>query len=266
MIRLIMRYLRLYLIQAWFSYRSLFAWSTPFNYIVSKFGFTFFAMVFFVFIGKFVGLSDLAYIVIGNILLIPSTNGVEGISMTVGNERRFGALSYLLASPAPRAPVFLGRALFHILDSFITVLFSLPVAIWFFHLDTSNMDFLLIALCVLITSFTTSGMGFLMGSIYLVNRDGWMLSSTLSISLYILVGANFPVESLPMIFQYVSYSLPMTRGIMAARSAINGAGWNTIYPLLRGEVLIGLIYVAVGYVMFRLLERKSMVSGFLDNL
>ena len=264
--RLIGRYLRLYLIQAWFAYRALFAWSTPFNYFVSKFGFGFFSMVMFVFIGKFVGLTDPIYIVIGNILLIPATNGVSGISMTVGNERQFGAMSYLLGSPAPRAPIFLGRALFHILDSFVTVAIALPVAIWLFHMDISNTNWLLVVVCIFITSFTTSGMGFIMGSISLVNRDGWMITSTLSLSLYILVGANFPVASLPAFLQVISYSLPMTRGIMAARAALYGADWASVAPLLFGEIAIGLIYIAVGYAMFRFLERKSMVSGVLDNL
>jgi ABC-2 type transport system permease protein len=266
MMRALMRYGRLYVIQAWFAYRALFAWSTPFNYFVSKFGFTFFSMVLFVFMGKFVGLTDPVYIIIGNILLIPATNGVSGISMTVGNERQFGAMSYLLGSPAPRAPLFLGRALFHILDSFITVAIALPVAALLFRLDTTYTNFALVLLCVLITSLTTSGMGFVMGSVSLVNRDGWMITSTLSLSLYILVGANFPVDSLPAFLQAVSYSLPMTRGIMAARAALAGASWNSVSSLLAGEVLVGALYVALGYGMFRFLERRSMVAGTLDNL
>ncbi|MCD4801425.1 MAG: ABC transporter permease [Anaerolineales bacterium] len=266
MIRSIVRYLRLYIIQAWFAYRALFAWSTPFNYLVSKFGFTFFSMLLFVFIGKYVGLDNPVYIIIGNILIIPATNGVSGISMTVGNERRFGAMSYLLGSPAPRAPIFLGRGLFHILDSFVTVAVALPVAIWIFRLDTSDTNFFLVLLCVLITSFTTSGMGFVLGSVSLVSRDGWMITSTLSLSLFILVGANFPVDSLPAFLQPISYSLPMTRGIMAARAALDGAGWTSISSLVCVEILIGLVYITLGYIMFRLLERQSMVSGSLDNL
>lgn len=266
MIRVIVRYARLYVIQAWFAYRALFAWSTPFNYFVSKFGFTFFSMVLFVFMGKFVGLDDPVYIVIGNILIIPATNGVGGISMTVGNERQFGALSYLLGSPAPRAPIFLGRALFHILDSFITVAIALPVAIFIFHIDMLNTNFLLVLFCMLITSFTTSGMGFIMGSVSLISRDGWMITSTLSLSLYILVGANFPVSALPVFLQNISYSLPMTRGIMAARAALSGADWDSISHLVFGEMWVGIIYIMVGYLMFRLLERQSMVSGSLDSL
>ena len=75
-------------------------------------------MLLFIFMGKFVGISDPVYIVIGNILLLPSMNGLSGVSMTIGGERQFGTLSYLLGSPAPRGPIFLGRALFHILDGF----------------------------------------------------------------------------------------------------------------------------------------------------
>lgn len=262
----IVRYVRLYVTQAWFAYRALFAWSTPFNYFASKFGFTFFAMVFFVFMGRFVGLADPVYIVIGNILLIPATNGLSGVSMTVGNEKQYGALSYLLGSPAPRAPLFLGRALFHILDSFLTVAVALPVAIRIFHLDVAGTNFLLVLSCVLVTTFATSGMGFIMGSISLISRDGWMITSTLSLSLYILVGANFPVESLPASLRVISYSLPMTRGIAAARAALGGADWAAVSPLIRGEVLLGALYIAIGYAMFRILERQSMVSGALDNL
>lgn len=260
------RYVRLYFIQAWHAYRSLFAWSTPFNYFVSKFGFSFFSMVMFVFLGKFVGLDDPIYIVIGNILLIPSSNCLSGISMTIANERQFGAMSYLLGSPAPRVPVFLGRGVFHILDSFITVAIALLIAIGLFHFNAAEMNFLLVLLCVFITAFSTSGMGFIMGSLSLVNRDGWMITSTLSLSLYILVGANFPVSSLPAFLKPISYALPMTRGILASRAALAGAGWAEVSSLLLGEIAIGLIYIAIGYWMFRSLERKSMINGVLDNV
>jgi ABC-2 type transport system permease protein len=262
----VVRYIRLYFIQAWYAYRSLFAWSTPFNFFVSKFGFTFFSMIMFVFMGKYFGLTDPIYIVIGNILLMPAGTCLSGISMTVGNERQFGAMSYLLGSPAPRAPIFLGRAFFHILDAFMTVAIGLLVAIFIFHLDMTRTNFILVFLCIAITCFTTTGMGFIMGSLSLVNRDGWMITSTLSLSLYILAGANFPVTSLPAFLQVVSYSLPMTRGILAGRAALGGADWATIAPLLLGEIAIGIIYIAVGYAMFRRLERKSMVTGVLDNL
>jgi len=266
MIRNIVRIVRLYFFQAWFSYRSLFAWSTPFSYITSKFGFPFFSMLFFVFIGKFVGFDDPAYIVIGNILLLPTINGLYGISMTIGNERQFGAMSYLLGSPAPRAPLFLGRAFFHILDGFITVAVALPIAILFFNLGFKQINLLLLALCLIILTVTTTGLGFIMGTISLRSQDGWMFTNTLGQLLFILIGVNFPVENLPAFLQPLSNYLPMTRGIMAARMILQGAGWNAVSGLLAGEVLVGLVYILIGYTLFRIEERASLSTSSLDSI
>lgn len=260
------RWFRLYFIQAWFSYRALFAWSTPFNYIASKLGFPFFSMLLFIYLGKYVGLNDPVYIVIGNILLLPSLNGVMGISMTIGGEKQFGALSYLLGSPAPRGAVFLGRAFFHIIDGFIAVLISMPIAVLVFHLDLSQTNFLLLAMCVLLICITATGLGFIMGVVTLLSRDGWMITSTLALAFYVLIGVNFPIEMLPPALKAISLALPMTRGIEAARMALAGAQFTELIPLLGGEILVGLAYIIFGYTLFLLVERLSFRNGALDNL
>lgn len=266
MTRKIVQIVRLYFSQAWFSYRSMFAWSTPFSYITSKFGFPFFSMLMFVFIGKFVGFDDPAYIVIGNILLLPTINGLYGISMTIGNERQFGALSYLLGSPASRAALFLGRSFFHIVDGFITVAVALPIAILFFGLGFQQINYLLLLLCLIILTISTTGLGFIMGTVSLRSRDGWMFTNTLGQLLFILIGVNFPVENLPIFLQPIANYLPMTRGIIAARMVLQGSGWNAVGGLLAGEVLVGLVYVLIGYTLFRMEERASLSTSSLDSI
>jgi ABC-2 type transport system permease protein len=266
MSRAVLRTIRLYFVQAWFSYRALYLWNTPFNYFISKFGYSFFAMLLFLFIGKYAGLANPVYIVIGNILLMPSLNGISGVSMAIANEKRFGALSYLFGSPAGRAPVFLGRALFPVLDGFITAAVAMPVALLIFQLDLSKTNFWLLLFCILLISFTTSGLGFILGSISLINRDGWMITSTIAVGLYILVGVNFSVDLLPPFLRVISYGLPMTRGILAARMALAGASWSAVSQLIFGEMLVGVIYAAAGYSLFRLIERRSLISGALDHV
>jgi ABC-2 type transport system permease protein len=265
MISSLVRWLRLYFIQAWFSYRALFAWSTPFNYLASKLGFPFFSMLLFIYLGKYVGLNDPVYIVIGNILLLPSLNGVMGISMTVGGEKQFGALSYLLGSPAPRGAVFLGRAFFHMVDGAITVLIALPIALLVFQLDLSQTNVGFLALCVILISITATGLGYIMGVVTLLSRDGWMITSTLSLAFYVLIGVNFPIDLLPPALKSISLALPMTRGIQAARLALGGAPFSELSSLIGGEVLVGLIYIIFGYALFRVVERLSFKSGMLDN-
>lgn len=266
MIQRIGYFIRLYFYQAWFSYKSLFAWSTPFSYMTSKFGFPFFSMLFFVYMGKFVGFADPMFIVIGNILMMPVTNGLYGISMTIGNERQFGAMSYLLGSPAPRAPLFLGRAFFHILDGFLTVMIALPIAMVFFNINFSGINPIILIGCLALLAFSTTGLGFIMGTVSLLSRDGWMFTTTLGQLLYILIGVNIPIDKLPAFLQPFSAFLPMARGIMATRLALNGAGWGEISGLIAGELLLALLYILCGYTLFRLVEKASMSTGSLDSI
>ena len=264
MIKSAIRSLRLYLAQAWLSYQGYFSISSPFGYITSKLGFPFFLMLFFIFMGKFVGYTNPLYIVIGNILLIPAATSMSGVTYAIGDERGWGTLSYILGSPAPRAPIFMGRALYYVLDGFVTALLGFAIAAGIFHLDMSRINFAMLVLSMFLIAITSSGLGFLFGSISLVSRDGWIFLNTFLSALYILVGVNFPVEALPSALQRLAYGLPLTRGIMAARLALDGAGWGTISPLIVGEILVGAVYILAGYLCFRLIEKRSMASGTLD--
>ncbi len=258
--------IRIYFAEAWLSYQGRFAITSPFGYIAGKLGFPFFLMLFFIFMGKYVGFSDPLYIVIGNILLIPASSGMGGVTLAISDERQWGTLPYVLGSPAPRGPVFRGRAFYYIVDGFVTALLGFGIAAGIFGLDLSTVNIFLLMICSLLIAVTSSGLGFLFGSISLVTRDGWMILSTFLSFLYILVGVNFPVASLPMILQKLSWGLPLTRGIMAARLVMEGEGWSSISSLITGEVLVGLVYIFIGYFFFLFLEKRSMHSGTLDAM
>lgn len=258
--------LRIYFAEAWLSYQGRFAITSPFGYIAGKLGFPFFLMLFFIFMGKYVGFSDPVYIVIGNILLIPASSGMGGVTLAISDERQWGTLSYVLGSPAPRGPVFMGRAFYYILDGFVTALLGFVIAAGIFGLDLSTVNIFLLMACSLLIAVTSCGLGFLFGSISLVTRDGWMILNTFLSLLYILVGVNFPVTSLPALLQKLSWGLPLTRGIMAARLVLAGEGWSAISSLIAGEALIGLIYIFIGYFFFMFLEKRSMHSGTLDAM
>src|SRR5258705_6802949 len=98
-------------------------------------------------------------------------------------------------------------------------------------------------------------MGLLLGSLSLRTREAWTVTSMISILLYILSGVNFPINILPKYLQVISYSLPLTRGIQAARLAMAGANWSTISSLFTGELFIGLVYIAAGFILFNWFEK-----------
>ncbi len=264
--RSLLHNIRVYFAQAWLSYHGRFAITSPFGYITSKLGFAFFLMIFFVFMGKFVGFDDPAYIVIGNILLIPAAGGMSGISMAIGEERNWGTLSYVLGSPAARLPVFLGRSFFYTVDGFFTALLGLLFAALIFHIDMVQINIAAVLVCILVLSITANGYGFIFGSLSLLTRDGFTILQVFISFLYILIGVNFPMESLPGFLSKVGYGLPLTHGVIAARQAMKGASWNVLAPLILGELAIGLAYILVGYLAFRIIEKQSLSTGTLDAM
>jgi ABC-2 type transport system permease protein len=257
---------RLYFASAWYSYRALYAWQTIGPYMSGKVAFPIAQMLFFLYLGRMAGVENPIYIVIGNILLLPATNGVAGVSMTISGEREFRTLPYLIASPAPRGPLFLGRSLVHIVDGMLSTIAALILGILFFHIDLSHSNLTLTGLCILLISVTSCGLGLLLGSLSLRTREAWTITSMVSILLYILCGVNFPVNVLPKFLQAISYCLPLTRGIQAARLAMDGAGWSTISRLFIGEMLIGLVYIAAGYILFTWFEKLSLVDGQIEAM
>lgn len=258
--------LRLYLASAWYSYRALYAWQSFAPYISVKIAFPLAQMLLFLFMGRLAGLTNPLYIVIGNILLLPATNGVSGVSMTINGERDFRTLPYLIASPASRAPLFLGRSLVHIIDGLLSTIMALFLGAIFFHVDLTHSNLPLTALCILLLSITSCGLGLILGSLTLRTREAWTITSMVVIALYIFSGVNFPVDVLPKSLQLISYSLPLTRGIQAARLAMDGATWSAISSLFFGELLVGMIYAGVGYLMFTWFEKLSLVDGQIETV
>jgi ABC-2 type transport system permease protein len=264
MMRKIVGNIRLYLASAWYSYRALYAWQRFVPYVSVKIAFPLAQMLLFLFMGRLAGLQDPLYIVIGNILLLPAINGVMGVTMTISGERDFRTLPYLIASPAPRGPLFLGRSLVHIVDGMLSTILALFLGVVFFRVDLSHSNLWLVTGCILLISFTSCGMGLIIGSLSLRTREAENISSLFTIALYILNGVNFPVEVLPKLLQIISYSLPLTRGIAAARQAMAGADWYTIRPLVLEELLVGLVYIGIGYFLFTWFEKRSLVDGQIE--
>jgi hypothetical protein len=102
-----------------------------------------------------------------------------------------------------------------------------------FGLDLSRTDPLALALAILITTFSTSGLGLLLGCISLVSLETMFINNTAYFLLLIFSGANIPLAQLPGWMQKISWALPLTRGIAAARALIDGQ-WKQVRLLAHG--------------------------------
>jgi ABC-2 type transport system permease protein len=256
---------RIFFEGAYYSYRALFRWLRPATYLASKVLAPLTMMIFFVFIGAYAaGSNSASYYVIGNSLIFAASSGIFGVTMSVGGERWTGTLPYLFGSPANRGVMFIGRAVMHILDGMLGVFIGLGWGILLFKLDLSHANPLALVLTILITTFSTSGLGLLMGCLSLITRNVMLVNNTVYFALLIFSGANIPVNELPKWMQAISNVLPLTRGVACTRMIVNGASLSEIMPLLREELFIGIVLTVLGYFLFKVFEIQAKKLGTLD--
>ena len=256
---------RIFFEGAYYSYRALFRWLRPATYLASKVLSPLTIMIFFVYIGAYASESnDASYYVIGNSLIFAASSGIFGVTMSIGGERWSGTLPYLFGSPANRGAMFIGRAVIHILDGMLGVFIGLGWGILLFNLDMSHTDPLALFITILITTFSTSGLGLLMGCLSLITRNVMLVNNTVYFSLLIFSGANIPIAELPGWMQAISHILPLTRGVACTRMVIGGGSFTDILPLLKQELLIGVLLTILGYFLFKIFEIQAKKLGTLD--
>jgi ABC-2 type transport system permease protein len=222
-------------------------------------------MFFFVYLGTFATSADnRSFYIVGNALQIAAVSGIYGMTMSIGGDRNNGTLGYIFGTPANRLVVFMGRAFMNIMDGALGVVIAFTWGVVLMGLDLSNASLPSLALTILVTTISTCGLGLLMGCLALITVNVMFVNNFVYFMLLIFSGANLPLAQLPVWIQTISYMLPLTRGIMAAREIVSGAVLVDVAPLLLGELGIGFVYFFVGYVLFAVFEIVAKRRGTLE--
>jgi len=119
--------LRIFFVGGLISFRALFSFLRPEIYVPSMLVAPIFQIMLFVYIGRSAGLESDEFFVIGNAVQYAAIPCLFAMTFTIGGERFQHTLGYILVSPAPRLPLFLGRALPVVVNGFFVAAFSLVV-------------------------------------------------------------------------------------------------------------------------------------------
>jgi ABC-2 type transport system permease protein len=250
---------------AYLSYVALFHWLQPATYLATKVLAPLGQILFFTFIGQYgSGQSDPTFYIIGNSVQLAGMSGIFGVTMSIGGDRGAGTLAYIFGTPSNRLLLFVGRSLIHILDGMVGVLIGLTWGVVLLGLDMSQTDPAALAVVILVTSFSTSGMGLMLGSLSLITVNVMFINNLVYFALLVFSGSNVVLQDLPAWMQAISNVIPLTRGIRSARAIIGGADLAQVAPWIWEEFLIGIIYVLVGYVLFRMFEIVAKRRGTLE--
>jgi ABC-2 type transport system permease protein len=260
-----MNNVRIFFVGGLISYRALFNWLNPWIFVPTLLVAPIFQVLFFAFLGRSAGLESDRFYVIGNALQIAALPGLFAMTFSVSGERWFQTLSPLLATPASRAAIFLGRALPVIVNAaFVCVVsFVAGALILGVHIDGRAVPTL--AVVIAVTSFACTGFGMVGAGLGLRWRDAIIAINLADAVLLVFCGVNIPIASLPGWMRAASEYLPVTHGLRAARRVADGASLGHVSGLLLAELAIGAAYAAIGFAWIRYLEGVARRGATLEN-
>jgi ABC-2 type transport system permease protein len=257
---------RIFFVGGLISYRGLFQWIRPSVYIPTMLGAPLFQILFFTYLGRYAdtGESD-SFFIVGNAIQVCAMAAVYGMTMAVANERQFGTLGPLLATPANRAAIFLGRGVPVLVNGLVVSCFGFLVGVVFLDFRPATGAWPALAVVLVVTAASCTAFGMLLGSIGLYGRDFFFVANLAYFLMLLFCGVNVPLSVLPGWMQDISRCLPLTHGIAAAREIAAGASLGSVSGLVLTELGIGIAWAAAGFLLFSLLERASRSSAVLDT-
>jgi ABC-2 type transport system permease protein len=239
------------------SYRALFNWLTPWILIPSFLVGPIAQILLFAYLGRSAGVASDEFFVIGNALQYAAIPCLFAMGNTIGDERQQKTLGIILSTPAPRVPLFLGRAIPVSLNGWRVALFALVVGGLMFSIDVPASAYLPIVLVSLVASFSCTGLGLVGAALALRVRETAVLANVIFGVLLVFCGVNIPLDRLPSWMAAVSPWLPLTHGIAAARSLADGATLGSVAGEVGKEAAVGAGYVVIGMVMLSYFEWES---------
>jgi ABC-2 type transport system permease protein len=257
--------MRLFTTTAYYSFRALFQWLEPIPYLVFRVTFPLAQLAFFALIGAYGGSQPLSFYLVGN-AIGTATATAFGVSQAVGDERQQGTLSYLLAAPAPRVPIFFGRAALHVADGMLNMVAALAIAVLAFGLRVPAEGIVGVICAMLVATLAICGVGLLLGALAYIVLDTALLANFAMFIILLLSGANVPLDELPGVVAAISQGIPLTRSVAAARLYVGGASFDAGLGLLLGDLALGAVYGIAGFVVFNWLETRARREGRLEGV
>jgi ABC-2 type transport system permease protein len=256
--------LRVFFVGGITSYRALFNWISPWVFVPQMLGYPIFEILFFSYLGRYASVQSDKFFLIGNAFMSIAVTGFFGMGNAIGGEKRSQTLATLLASPANRFALFLGRALPSVFTGVVVsaIAFTSCSAILGTHFTWGERGGLAVAATC--SAFACTAFGMCIGGIGLRARSVSIFADTIGGLMLLTSGANVPLHRLPGWVQAFSNVVPLTHGIEAGRVLGTGGSFSSAGHLLADELIVGLVYLLLGIVLLRWFEYAGRRSAALE--
>ena len=186
--------------------------------------------------------------VIGSLMLVITVNLT---AFAVVREREIGTLEQVMVSPIRPTEFILGKTL----PSFLVglseaALITLVGILWFRVPFRGDLLVLLLGVSLFLTC--TLGMGLLISTLCKTQQQAFALSFFVLMPGFTLSGFSFPIASMPLAMQWLTYLNPLRYLLVVLRGTfLKGLGLRVLWPQMLAMAVIGATVLSVSIFRFR---------------
>jgi ABC-2 type transport system permease protein len=181
------------------------------------------------------------FIVPGLIIIVLTFTLINFTASSIVKEREFGTLEQLQVTPITGPQLIIGKILPFVLIGYVQLTLLAVSMRWLFDVEVQGS---VMALYVLVGLFIAAvlGLGILLSTIARTQAQATQLSMMILLPFVFLSGYVFPIEGMPMIFQWITWLVPANYAMQIVRGIVlRGATvaqlwepimWLSLYTLL----------------------------------
>ncbi len=175
--------------------------------------------------------------VVGNLMMLMS---LLLTTLAVVRERELGTLEQLMVSPLSPAEMIIGKTLPVVGIALVDLGIVTWTAILWFGIPMRG-SFLLLAAASLAYIVCGLGIGLLISTVSNTTQEAFMTMFMFFLPAMIISGFFFPIENMPVFFQYLTLINPVRFYVAVVRAIfLKGAGFTILYPQILWLAVMGM--------------------------
>ncbi|MGE0601421.1 MAG: ABC transporter permease [Dehalococcoidia bacterium] len=183
--------------------------------------------------------SALRSAVMGAAVLTLNWPTLGGALQTVGYELGNGTLGITFASPVSHVKLLASRGVIHVPNGILAFSCAALIGTLGFDLDMGSVNWVALAVSILLIDLSLTALGLLLGVGSLVLREVWALLGVASVILYMLSGAIVPLDNLHPAARACASVLPARWGVEALHRSLDGDSTTSMFSYWSAELVVG---------------------------
>ncbi len=172
-------------------------------------------------------------------------------SMAVVREREVGTMEQLMVTPIRPVELMLGKTIpFAAVGLFDMLLVTVVGVLWFDVPIRGSVVLLLF--CTAVYLLSVLGIGLFISTISRTQQQAMMATMLFFMPAILLSGFVFPVDNMPVFFQYLTYANPLRYFLVIIRGVfLKGNGIGILWPQIAALFMIGSVVITLSSLRFR---------------